>query len=392
MPNDLSVKQTKKIIAILLCVFVLPMLVLPLCLIVTQLDQAQKQHRMIQSYVPVSATVFTSQVTSQTGSKGQIYYFSEIQYNYEFDGKKYQSGNLMPLVSSGGRDWAQAIVNQYPAGRSCQAYCDPNDPAQAILMRQYSFEPYFLMLLMALILSTGTFVFSQMWFAKRKEPVPGDNGWFEYQAQLSEHQRLLIAKICIAAWYCLGAIPAAHYFLCVPPPYSNRAIHDFIGFALLGLIPLAFLVRYYLICRNLDDARLRIDQAALSPGRPFSFVIVQHVHQQLSAKLIRVRILCVRQTSQGKSSTYTTLYEAIPVELKDHILHAGEDLQLSGKVTLPPNSLLTGREPLEKNCRIHWKIELNCKLVHAPRYNVTFPIEVHAAPPQSSPNPAKLAE
>ena len=361
------------------------MLVLPACLFVSQFFQAQKQHQIIQTYVPVPATIFSSQVTSSTGSKGQVYYHADIQYNYDYDGKKYQSGNLMPLRSSGSQEWAQAIVGQYPPGQSCQAYCDPNDPAQAILLRRYNFEPYSLMLLMAFVWSTGIFAVSQMWFVRQKEPVPSRNGWFEIAARFSQHQRLLLAKICAAVWYCLGAIPAAHYFLCVPPPYSSRAMPGFTIYGIAGLIPLAFLVHYFRVCRNLDDAQLRIDQPTLSPGRPFSFVIVQHVRRQLSAKSIRVRVLCVRRKSQGKSSSYTTLYETTPVELKDHSLRMGEDLELPAKVTLPPNSLLTGREPLEKNCWINWRIELNCELAHGPGYNATFPIQVEpAAPPPSS--------
>ena len=360
----------------MVCSAVVLLLVLPFGLFLNRLWAAQRQYRIIHTYVPVEATVLSAQVTSFKGSKGTVHYVPEVRYQYAVEDKSYQSKNLAPLPVSGRQDWAKAIASRYQTGQSCRAFRDPRNPSRAILIRRFGFEPYFEMLEMVLVIAVGSFFALRMWATRKREPAPAEKGWFEIKPELGGRQRLLAAKVCTWAWYGLGTVPAALFFLCVPPPYDQRAVIVFIGFAMFGLIPLVLMNRYVLMCRNLDEARLLVDQPAASLGRQLRFAISQRARQKLEIGNLRVRLLCLGTKVRGRTRVKRTLYEATPVELKDHTLHAGESLECSGELILPAEQRPSGRDASGEFDQVNWEIRLDCKIAQAPDYAACFPVAV----------------
>jgi hypothetical protein len=351
-----------------------------------ELGSAQRQHQINRSYQPVPATIVESYVTNYLDSDGDRQYEPKIQYRYEVAGKTWQSEQLTPISSPGDEQWAQAMTNRYRTGAECTVYHDPRDPGQAVLCKRYSFEPYYHMLQGAFSLTALSFIALRFWFRRERQPVPAGDGWFEVPGTFGARQRWLMAKLCTQAWYGFGAVAAAHFFLCVPPPYADWPMMCFGAFALLGLVPLGLLIRYWLMNRTLDEARLRLDRAAAVPGQPIRFSISQSARQQVQLKQARVRLLCIGIKRQGNSHVRRTVFETTAVELKDHILHVGESLELSGELVLPPDQRPTGRYTSGEFDWIIWEIRLDGQVVQAPDYTASFPLVVKA-PPVAEPAP-----
>jgi Protein of unknown function (DUF3592) len=355
---------------------------IPLWLYIGSYKEMQRQHHIVATYQEIQAKVVSSGTKEWTGSHDVKHYDAVILYRYEVNGRTYQSDVLAPILLWGSEEWADSIVAGYRAGQTCTAYYDPENPGQAILLRHHYLSPYRELLMMAFVLTGGSFFVSYLWYAKKRKLTPADDGWFAIAPESGERQKLFSAKVCTAVWYVFGSIPAAHYFLYVPAPRSSTAIHAFAIFYGLGLIPVLFLIRYWRMSRDMDEARVLVDRAESSLGGRLKFSITQTVRRDLKLKHATFCLRCLGITRHGKYSSSTTLFETAPVEVKDRALHAGEDWELSGDWTLPSNQRPAGRDATGKYSWIAWKLYLDCKFLHAPGYSTEYRLEVKAPPPE----------
>ena len=93
--------------------------------------------RVNNEFLPVEATIITSEVGVHSDSDGTTYY-PDIAFSYEVDGNLYSSGNYRnDGVSSSGRSSKQRIVRQYAVGSKHEAWYDPQKPSVAVLNRDY---------------------------------------------------------------------------------------------------------------------------------------------------------------------------------------------------------------------------------------------------------------
>ena len=341
---------------------------------------AQRQHRVVSTYQPVQAKVLSSAVKRWEGEHHVAHYDADIHYQFQVKGHTYQSDRLAPLTTYGSEEWAHSLVARYKPDQPCEAFYDPEDPSQAVLLRRYVFSPYQELLQLAFILTGSGFILLCLWFAKRARLTPADNGWFVIAPESGERQRFLMAKVCAAVWYGAGALPALHYFLCVPPPHRESHLHAFELFFALGLIPIAFLLYYWQLNRNLNEARLLIDRAEATLGERLRFSATQTLRQPLHLKHASLRLACLGIKRQGKSSSSTVLFEATLAELNQETLHAGQDLKFEGDVTLPAGQPPTGRDRSGRYDWIAWKLSLKCAVLHAPDYAAEYRLQVNAPP------------
>ena len=352
--------------------------------------EAQHQHRAIQTYVQVDAKVLSSKVTSYRGSKSGVHYIPKITYEYKVNGASYQSSELKAVYVWGDQDWANEVVALYPPGRTCHAFYNPAKPDEAILLRSYSFSPYFDMLEGAFCIAVVFHIGLATWFGRKREPIPADSGWFKLFPEYDAPQRLRVARLSTAIWYGLGAVAFLHYLYCVPPPHASRSMHLFIGFAVLGLIPAAFALRNYRITHRLSEPRLLLNRSAAIPGEEFKFTISQQALRQLNLTSLNVRLRCIATKVRGKSRENTVLLEEHPIALKNHEMRSGEPLELSGAFTITPDQLVTGRDTSGKYTWINWQITQECKIKGGPGYETKFPLIVEATPIHESSRPADL--
>jgi hypothetical protein len=372
---------------VILALSVLLMVVLPFWLFLNELFDAHRQYVINHTYQPVQATILSSGIHRYSGSK-TVSYWPEVQYQYEVAGKTYRSEKLMAVHVSGGQEWAQALAARFKKGSSCTAYCDPRDPNRAVILRRFTFQPYFYMFGMIFGVAGGTFLVLQLWGEQGAQAARPANGGFEIRPRLGGAQKLLTGKLCTAIWYGFGAIPIAHYFLFVPGPHRGGPVTIIGIFALLGLVPLAFLMRHLRMNRRLADATLLLNQPIAFCGQTFKFSISQPVLQPLEMRSVRVQFRCVGTKVRGKSRSRRVLFEAVPVELKHHALHAGEDMRLSGELTPPPDQPPSGRDPSRTFTRFDWSITLECHVAHGPNYIAEFPLLVEPRPTQK-PEPSR---
>lgn len=342
--------------------------------------EMQRQHRIVTTYQPVRAKVLSSHVKQWHDSHGVDQYDAEIHYQYEVNGKAWQSDQVTPIYISSSQEWADSLVATHKAGQECDAYYDPENPDQAVLLRRYYFSPYKELLECAFTWTGSCAIVFTLWFGQRPKLTPAENGWFAIAPEIGQRQRLLTAGVCVIVWYFFCAVPTVHYFLCVPSPHSHVRIFQI--FYALGLIPVVFFVRYRRMNRNMDEARILVDQPEGVLGRKLRFSVTQNVRRQLKLKQAALRLQC-----RGfKNKSNSVVFETTLAELKERELHPGEQLTLSGEVTLPPNQPPTGRDSTGKFDRIRWKLLLTCELRRAPDYSTEYRFEVKA-PPDEIPEP-----
>lgn len=90
-----------------------------------------------RDWVEVPATVESSEVGVHSSDDGSTYSV-DILYRYRYDGRDYRSGRYDFLTgSSSGYDSKAEIVARYPAGTETRAYVNPDDPASAVLSREF---------------------------------------------------------------------------------------------------------------------------------------------------------------------------------------------------------------------------------------------------------------
>ena len=353
----------------------------PLLIIISEFVEAQRQHHIVSTYQPVKARVLSSEVKQWKDSHGVDQYAAAIRYKYEVNGQTYQSDRVTPVYISSSQEWADSLAATYKAGQACDAFYDPANPSQAVLLRRYFFSPYYYLLEGAFCLTVGCFAVLRLWFGKQPKLTSADNGWYAIAPEIGQRQRLLTAKVCVIAWYVSVSVPAAHYFLCVPSPHNHVRIFEI--FYALGLIPVFSFARYWRMNRNMDEARFLVDQPEGLLGRRLRFSVTQMARRQVELKQAAVHLQCLGFKNKSKSVVFETTLAAV----KERVLHTGEELKLSGEITLPADQPPTGRAAAGKFERIGWKLLMRCEMRHAPGYSTEYRFEVKA-PPAEIPEPA----
>src|SRR5262245_34312475 len=141
---------------------------LPMVLIGIGAGIAWRQSVKLTTYRPVEATVLSTRIDAHRGKSTS--YSPRVEYRYNVGGRQYVSSVVTPISESSGHSWAQGIINCYAPGGKTTAYCDPNDPAKAFLVHEYSFFPYMFMLFPMIHLSVGVVVIFGS--AAMRSPMP----------------------------------------------------------------------------------------------------------------------------------------------------------------------------------------------------------------------------
>jgi len=96
------------------------------------------------SWLPVEARILRSELVrevqrSHSSEPGSIqymtYWYPEIEYEYEVQGRSYISNRVLLVRVNFPEPKAREMVARYPAGARVQAWCDPRRPASAVLER-----------------------------------------------------------------------------------------------------------------------------------------------------------------------------------------------------------------------------------------------------------------
>jgi hypothetical protein len=118
------------------------------------------------TWLPISATVVGTRITTVRGSKGGVSYRPDISYRYEAGGRSYIGTHATILNESRSYGWANGIVRRFPNGAEVTAYIDPANFARSYLIHEWSFFP---MLFTAIPLVA---MLSLLWTLRQMPPSP----------------------------------------------------------------------------------------------------------------------------------------------------------------------------------------------------------------------------
>jgi hypothetical protein len=94
-------------------------------------------------WLPVEATIISSEVIEEVQKSSSneasnpissmIYYYPEVLYEYEVEGRTCRSNRILTVKVNFPRSEAYAVVNRYQPGMRTRAWCNPRRHQQAVL-------------------------------------------------------------------------------------------------------------------------------------------------------------------------------------------------------------------------------------------------------------------
>jgi hypothetical protein len=186
--------------------------------------EAFSQQAKNATYVPapgevVSAMLNRKNVTISKNGKKQTGFEPDVLYRFTVGEKTYESRRFAAAEDRGDEAWAKELMLPYPPGRFITVYHDPAKPAEAFLVRRWSFYPYMGILMSMIHFTIGLAVVLGVGLK-----VPG---------------RRVLGSLTLA-WWAAGAPGVAHYFATADRPFPTGPIVAcslYLGFgAVLALI------------------------------------------------------------------------------------------------------------------------------------------------------------
>ena len=90
-----------------------------------------------RSWVPTKCTILHSSIERKTDSDGTTYQ-PRIDYEYLVNGQRHTSSRYSFFRMTSGRSWAENIVAKYKTGTTHPCFYDPDNPNEAVLLREFS--------------------------------------------------------------------------------------------------------------------------------------------------------------------------------------------------------------------------------------------------------------
>ncbi len=100
-----------------------------------------KEQRRLSVYQPVEATVLSTRVEEHSDSDGSTYE-PVVVYRYRVRDREYTASRVTPLKESRSGRWARRVIERYQVGSSYTAFYDPENPAEAFILRKRSVLPW----------------------------------------------------------------------------------------------------------------------------------------------------------------------------------------------------------------------------------------------------------
>jgi len=100
-----------------------------------------KEQRRLSVFQPAEATVLSTRVDEHSDSDGSTYE-PVVVYRYRVGDRSYTASRVTPLRESRSGSWARRVAGRYEVGSTYTAYYDPENPADAYLLRSRSVIPW----------------------------------------------------------------------------------------------------------------------------------------------------------------------------------------------------------------------------------------------------------
>jgi hypothetical protein len=340
------------------------------------------QHNAIHRFVPVAARIQRADLVRHSGK--HVYYSPEATYTYDYQGQTYHSSRVLPYAESGDHAWAddifQPLFLAQVQGRAVTAYVNPDDPAESILVRQYSFTPYVFTAAGILLAEIGIGILTRVLGGASTTMTAialDDSGWQLLLPQRSLRRRFT-DSLCWTLGAALATVPALFHYIQIAGQKNGIAIFWAIAIgvtlAILGFMTL----RRWSLTRHVSDARLRIRPAPMKLAEPLEIDVEMDAFTPLRVKEFLAKLICqehYRERRGTKTQTGVRVKGEFPLRLAaDTQIPAGQTLAGKGQF------VLEGPWPATSNAKVYpyytWQISISAKLSGSPDYTSLFPLTV----------------
>jgi len=355
------------------------------------LGLALTQQHKIQGYRAVKAIVLSHEIREESDAEDGALplYRPLIRYRYRVGRDEHVCDAVLPMSRTVSSRWrAQSYLDRYPINMECDAYYNPANPAEAFLIREYSFLPYVIMLAPALAMLLGLAI-SDVLTAIRREVTPPrarSDGWLEVASASDRAARTRRWALLTFIWYALGAAACGHYFGVAARPYGTFALVATCLYGGLGLVPLLVAIKLRLIGRRLDDAQVMIDTAHIVAGRQFTVRIAQPLRANVNLEKLEVGLICraTLRTPGSGAMARQNAHEWWATLLEEHFSRMDEMLAGDHTFCIPEDAPATTPPDRLVYPRYAWKLVVRRKLQMGPPRTTDFPILVAATVPNAA--------
>jgi hypothetical protein len=329
----------------------------------------------------VPCVITSSKVQSHSSDDG-VTYSVEITYDYEVDGEKFIGTRYnFAFGTSNLRDWRDHAVKAHPRGHKTVCYVNPNDPVDAVLVREMGPDAWFALLPAVFILAgVGMLVASRKGAGQgaknrlRTEPTPlhglrgtiGEtNGPVSLTPAASPLGKFLGVLFVAVFWN--GVVLGVLLFANAPWP-----VKAFLSiFAVIGVGLFAAAIHQFLSLFNPKPTL----QAARSAARLGETLEVGYSFSGRTRRIQRLKITLKAEevaTYRRGTDTHTdknVFYEAVLLDTKV----AGQIQPGSVSLTIPTNAMHSFSAP---NNKIAWTLHLHGDIPRWPDVDLEFPLTV----------------
>ena len=348
-----------------------------------------QQQRAITDARPVQGTITSSEVreltSTDTKNRRTTIYRPAIRYHYPFGGAIMGSGKVFPVSDDTSLRRAKEIVAAYPPGKAVTVWCNPQNPMDCFLIREWDFSPYLVMLCAMTFLSTGLGLWAAApWRRERIMPLKtAAGGWHEIPIRQTLAAQRRPWRAVSLVWYVIGAVIAGHYFVHAERPYELTAMIAAPLYAALGLVPLVMYARRLRQARAYRDARVTVNTDAFWLGKTFNAKVEQAFKQAAHVDLLRVGLTCEkveyrRTRNQKAAASAGEQFESWEEAAADQDVAAGKPLQVKARFTPPKDQPATTTDGHAKPSRYQWQIVVETKIAKRQDYRGVFPIVVES--------------
>ena len=333
------------------------------------------------NWIKTPCVVQSSRVKAHDDDDGTTYSV-DIVFEYVFKGQTFRSGKYKFIGgSSSGYSGKAAVVQQYPPGKKTICFVNPDNPAEAVLIRDIGPEALLALLpVIFMIVGLGGIIFA---FKKSDNNAAGKASGPTVRIHTGSGRTILKPKTS-AAGKIIGSIVAAAFWngivsVFVFQAYSGwRTGHPeyfltlfLIPFVVIGLILIGSIFYFILAVLNPRPV-ISLATATIRPGDAVA------VSWRTSGNVYKIRgfkLLLVGEESatyRRGTDTYTdrhTFYEKILAQSGDpEILRRGETL-----LRMPSPTMHSFKSD---NNAVTWKINLHCDVPNWPDIKDDFEITV----------------
>jgi hypothetical protein len=131
-----------------------------------------------RDFVPVDATVLSSDIREEDGEDGTAY-IPVIRYEYSANNIRHESDRLRYGQPPTSRRTAKRIVSDHPPGKPIQAFIDPTDPTRSVLFPKLKGSDLTLIVFLVPFNAIGVYLLSASIASLlgRSAPLANSNPW-----------------------------------------------------------------------------------------------------------------------------------------------------------------------------------------------------------------------